>query len=260
MISIQNVTYNISGKTLIDSASMEFQPGKLNIIIGPNGAGKSTLIKLIGRQIKASSGKILFAGKELENYSDMELARVRAVLSQNIDIVFPMKVWEVVMMGRYPHFSGKFTTRDEEICTEAMDFVEILDFADRNYQTLSGGERQRVHFARIMSQIWGDGSDQCRYLFLDEPLTYLDVHYQFDFLYKIQELMKTGKLVVVGVLHDLNLSAKFGDYLVLLNNGRLLAKGSKFDVLTKGNITNAFRLEPDIIADHEKNALKIFFE
>lgn len=150
------------------------------------------------------------------------------------------------MMGRYPHFSGKPTEKDEIACKEAMRFFDVSDMPDRNYMTLSGGEKQRVHFARVISQIWYPVKNSCRYLILDEPLTFLDVHYQFDFMHKVVELLKSRDIVVIGVVHDLNLAARVADKIVLLNNGKLLASGNKNEVLTKENIEAAYRLEPVI--------------
>jgi iron complex transport system ATP-binding protein len=133
----------------------------------------------------------------------------------------------------------------------------VLDMADRNYMTLSGGEKQRVHFSRVISQIWYPVKGKCRYLVLDEPLTFLDVHYQFHFMYKIKELLQNDDMVVIGVVHDLNLAAKFADQITLLNQAKVLANGNKEEVLTKENIKTAYRLEPIIHSENE--SMHLFF-
>jgi iron complex transport system ATP-binding protein len=260
MLSATNITYKIGSKILLDDVSVIFEPGKLNLIIGPNGAGKSTLIKVLCNQVQPESGTILFGNKNINDYSTQKLGQIRSVLSQNIDLTFPLKVWEVVMMGRYPHFSVKPTERDEKACEEAMQFFDVLDLADRNYITLSGGEKQRVHFARVTAQIWYPVKDSCRYLIMDEPLTFLDVYYQFQFMHKIVELLKTNDIVVIGVVHDLNLTAKFADKIVLINQGKILAEGNKKEVFTKANIKTAYHLNPVIVTDEEKDLLYLFFD
>jgi len=258
MIAIKNITYKIGKKFLLEDVSVDFEAGKLNLIIGPNGAGKSTLTKIISNQIKPSEGQVYYANKNSLSIALTELARIRSVLSQNIDLTFPLKVNEVVMMGRYPHFVGKPTRKDEIACEEAMRFFDVLDMANRNYMTLSGGEKQRVHFARVVAQIWCPIKDSCRYLLLDEPLTFLDVRYQFNFMHKVLELLKNTDICVIGVVHDLNLAAKFADKILLLNNGKVLAAGSKWEVLSKENIRIAYQLEPII---HIKNeSMHLFFE
>ncbi|WP_339699624.1 heme ABC transporter ATP-binding protein [uncultured Marixanthomonas sp.] len=259
MIQTQNITYKIGDKVILDDISVTFKPGNLNLIIGPNGAGKSTLVKVICNQIKAKNGSVQYGNKNLTEMTVAQLAKMRAVLSQNIELAFPLQVSEVVMMGRYPHFSVKPTQKDETACEEAMRFFDVWDMANRDYMTLSGGEKQRVHFARVVAQIWYPPENNTgRYLVLDEPLTFLDVHYQFHFMHKLTELLKQKDIVIVGVVHDLNLAAKFADHIVLLDHGKLLAAGPKAEVLTKQHIKTAYRLEP--IIHNEKESMYLFFE
>ena len=99
--------------------------------------------------------------------------------------------------------------KDERIVDEVMQLFDVTEFKDRYYQTLSGGERQRVNFARVLAQLWRDGSvDSCRYLFLDEPLTFLDIRHQMDFMKRIRSFTDAAAVVTVGVVHDLNLAAR----------------------------------------------------
>ncbi|MEH6765812.1 MAG: heme ABC transporter ATP-binding protein [Aequorivita antarctica] len=258
MIETNNITYRIGNKTILKDISVCFEAGKINLILGPNGAGKSTLVKVICNQLKPQEGGVFYEGIDIRNTSVGELAKVRAVLSQNTELAFPLKVKEVVTMGRYPHFSVNPTSKDEKAVQEAMEFFDVSEMADRDYLTLSGGEKQRVHFARVVSQIWYPSENGCRYLVLDEPLTFLDVHYQFQFMHKLRELLKQKDLVIVGVVHDLNLAAKFADHLILLNNGELLASGSKEEVLNAENMKTAYRLEP--VIHNDERGMYLFFE
>jgi iron complex transport system ATP-binding protein len=258
MINAQNITYKIGDKIILNDVSVNFLPGKINLILGPNGAGKSTLVKVICNQIKPQEGNVLYQEVNIRNRSVAELAKIRAVLSQNTELAFPLKVKEVVMMGRYPHFSVKPSAKDEQATQEAMRFFDVEPMANRDYLTLSGGEKQRVHFARVVSQIWYPIESSCRYLVLDEPLTFLDVHYQFHFMNKLKELLQQDDIVIVGVVHDLNLAAKFADHLVLLNNGKLLAAGNKAEVLTQEHMKTAYRLDP--VIHNDDKGMYLFFE
>ena len=252
MLTGSNLTFRVGKKPLISDVSVSFDPGKLHLIVGPNGAGKSTLIKVLARFLRPQNGQVEYESKNVHNVSEAELAKHRAVLSQAIEIAFPLTVREVVMMGRYPHFSGRPGKMDQDIVDHVMIYFDVKEFRDRNYQTLSAGERQRVNFARVLAQLWradsSNGFFSCRYLFLDEPLTFLDIRHQIDFMKKIRAFTDASDVVTVGVVHDLNLAARFADQIVLLNDSRLVAKGTASEVLTTARIREVFGVEPILVA------------
>ncbi len=263
MLTAENITYRVGSKTLIEAASISFAPGKLHLMIGPNGAGKSTLIKLLAGSLRPQTGKVEYDGFDIRNSRGSELAKRRAVLSQAVEIAFPLTVREVVMMGRYPHFGGRPGATDVSIVDEMMDFFDVTEFADRNYQTLSGGERQRVNFARVLAQLWRpdarSSAASCRYLFLDEPLTFLDIHHQIEFMNKIRNFTDASDVVTVGVVHDLNLAARFADQIVLLSQGRIVASGTPTEVLTAARIRDVFQVETTFVPV-EKTGVHLVFD
>ena len=259
MIRVENISVKIGKKMLLDNVTASFEPGKMNLIIGPNGAGKSTFVNVLSGQLTPATGTVLYDDVDITKLPAAQLAKNRAVLSQNIQLTFPLNVWEVVMMGGYPHFISKPGDQDDEAVEGSMQLFDIWEMKDRNYMTLSGGEKQRVHFARVLCQLWFPLVGQTRYLMLDEPLTFLDVHYQFEFMRKLETLLADKNLVVVGVVHDLNLAARFADKIVLLNQGQVLACGSGREVLTKDNVLKAFHLQP-IIYENRNGSFNLFFE
>jgi iron complex transport system ATP-binding protein len=259
MVEAQNVGFRAGHRDLISGVSATFEPGKLHLLIGANGAGKSTLVKVLSRLLKPASGRVLYDGREVANASERELARRRAVLSQAIEVAFPLTVGEVVMMGRHPHFATRPSAHDGAIVSEVMEFFEVTDMAERSYPTLSGGEKQRVNFARVLAQVWQPLPGQHRILFLDGPLTFLDIRHQIDFMKKVRSTVNGGDMVVIGVVHDLNLAARFADRLLLLNQGRMLAEGASADVLTPENIRTAFGIEP-IVTTAPGGGMHLIFE
>jgi iron complex transport system ATP-binding protein len=270
MLEAGDITFRVGDKTLISNVSVAFAPGKLHLIIGPNGAGKSTLIKVLARLLRPQTGEVRYEGEDVRHASEAELAKRRAVLSQAIEVAFPLAVREVVMMGRYPHFGGRPGPADERIADELMRFFDVAEFAERDYQTLSGGERQRVNFARVLAQLWRGGSVQsqvvdspsklppCRYLFLDEPLTFLDIRHQIEFMKKVRAFTDAPDVVTVGVVHDLNLAARFADQIVLLDRGRVVANGTAAEVLSASRIREVFGVEPTFVPAGQSGVHLIF--
>ena len=262
MLTASQVTFRAGNKPLVSDISVSFAPARLHLIVGPNGAGKSTLIKVLARLLRPQTGRVEYEGADIRDVSDAELAKRRAVLSQAVEAAFPLTVPEVVMMGRYPHFGGRPGPIDEKIVDEVMAQFELTEFGNRYYQTLSGGERQRVNFARVLAQLWRDGStaaeSSCRYLFLDEPLTFLDIRHQIDFLKKIRAFAAAPDVITIGVVHDLNLAARFADHIVLLNDARIVANGTPAEVLTAERIQAVFGVQPTFIQSEHAGVQLIF--
>jgi len=259
MLTAENVSFRVGNKPLISAVSVSFAPGKLHLIIGPNGAGKSTLVKVLARLLRPQNGQVLYEGVDVSDANEAGLAKRRAVLSQAVEVAFPLSVREVVMMGRYPHFGGRPGPADEQIVDEVMHHFDVTELSERDYQTLSGGERQRVNFARVLAQLWHDGATSSyRYLFLDEPLTFLDIRHQIDFLKKIRTFTDAPDVVTVGVVHDLNLAARFADQIVLLNEGRVVANGTPAEVLTAKRIHEVFEVMPTFVPSEHSGIHLIF--
>jgi iron complex transport system ATP-binding protein len=261
MLTANNITFRVGNKVLISDISLSFAPGKLHLIIGPNGAGKSTLIKVLARLLRPQVGTVDYDGVDVSQTSELELAKRRAVLSQAVEVAFPLTVREVVLMGRYPHFGGRPAPTDHQIVDEVMEQFDVTEFSARNYQTLSGGERQRVNFARVLTQLWSDGRENessRRYLFLDEPLTFLDIRHQIEFMNKVHEFASAPDVVTVGVVHDLNLAARFADHIVMLNEARVVASGTPVEVLTIERIRNVFGVYPRFVDSEDSGFYMIF--
>ena len=270
MLEASHITFRVGSKALLSDVSVSFAPGRLHLIIGPNGAGKSTLIKVLARLLRPHAGRVAYEGEDVSRASEAELAKRRAMLSQAVEVAFPLTVREVVMMGRYPHFGNRPGPVDEKIADELMEFFDVTEFAGRNYQTLSGGERQRANFARVLAQLWRDGAappaasdsqptrTSCRYLFLDEPLTFLDIRHQIEFMKKVRVFADAPDVVTVGVVHDLNLAARFADQIVLLDRARVVAAGSPAEVLTAERIREVFAVEPTFVPVEQSGVHLIF--
>jgi iron complex transport system ATP-binding protein len=258
MIEARGITYAAGNHPILHGVSASFEPGRLHLILGPNGAGKSTLVKVLARLLRPNGGQVLYGGADVAGQSERALAERRAVLSQAVEIAFPLWVHEVVMMGRYPHFTGRPAARDTSVVAEVMRYCDVEGLAERSYPTLSGGEKQRVNFARVLAQIWEPRPDGGRYLFLDEPLTFLDIGHQIDLMRKLRNFGAAPDVTVIGVVHDLALAARFADQLIVLHQGAVLAAGSPAEVMTPEHVRAAFGVEPVSVATPDGRQHLIF--
>ena len=258
MLSVKNIQCSIGKKTILQDINLHFLPGEFNMILGPNGSGKSTLLKIISGELNGYTGEVLYEGIKPGSVGKNELAKIRAVMSQQPELSFPLTVKEVVMMGRYPHFSFHPTKKDEAICDEVIERMNIGSFSERNYLTLSGGEKQRVQFARILAQIWERPHTGYRYLLLDEPLASLDINYQQEFLQIAREFAKKNT-VLVAVIHDINLAIQFGDQLYLLKQGKLVASGPMREMIRVDLIKRVFGVNTVVIDNPVNNKPLVVF-
>jgi len=246
MLRTENISYTIDNKQILKNVSATFPAGEFNMILGPNGSGKSSFLKIFSGEINKFDGAVFYDDKKIREIKNEELAKKRAVMSQQSDLSFPLLVEEVVMMGRYPHFNFNPNKKDITICNEAIERMNLHEFKQRNYLTLSGGEKQRVQYARVLAQIWEKPAEGYRYLFLDEPLNSLDISYQHEFLESAVELVKEHT-VLITVMHDINLAAHYATNLFFFKNGELFIHGKPKDILKENIIENVFNVKTKVI-------------
>jgi iron complex transport system ATP-binding protein len=246
MLKTNNIFYSIGKKMILSDISAEFYPGEFNMILGPNGSGKSTFLKIFSGEINGYAGSVLYNDNLIAWQKKEALAKYRAVMSQQPELSFPLMVDEVVMMGRYPHFNFNPNKKDFDICNAVMERMKLTAFKERNYLTLSGGEKQRVQFARVLAQVWEKPAKGNRYLFLDEPLTSLDINYQQEFL-QIAKEFSLQDTVLIAVMHDINLATQYGDKLFFIKEGSLVGYGSPKEILTEALLHQVFDIKTTII-------------
>ncbi|TPL24278.1 heme ABC transporter ATP-binding protein [Mesorhizobium sp. B2-4-10] len=239
MIEARDVSVAIGRKGIVAGVDFEVRPGEISAIVGPNGSGKTTFLKALSGEL-AHTGRIAINGRELSTITPVEAATLRAVLPQATTLSFPFTVREIVRLGLVGGRSGVLPGEDERLPERALARVDLDGFAGRFYQELSGGEQQRVQLARVLCQVWAPVLDgKPRYLFLDEPVSSLDIKHQLIIMNIARDFARTGG-GVVAILHDLNLTAMYADRIFVMHRGRLAATGSPQDVLSDDLIERVF--------------------
>ena len=241
-------------RRILDAVSLAVAPGEMVAVIGPNGAGKSTLLQALAGGLEPDRGAVALGGRPLGAWPAKELARRRAVLSQNATLGFPFTALQVVLVGRSPHMGRHPARADLRAAAAAMSETGVLHLAERSYPTLSGGEKQRVQLARVLAQIArpeeaNDGAAaRERYLLLDEPTNNLDLAHQHLALGAARRLADSG-VAVLAVLHDPNHAAGYADRIHVLQQGRTIAAGTPRAVLTAELMRSVFGVVARVMSE-----------
>ena len=239
MIEARDVSVDIAGKRIVGGVDFDARPGEVAAIVGPNGSGKTTFLKALSGEF-AYTGRIALNGHNLSSMRPAEMAVHRAVLPQATTLSFPFTVREVVKLGLVGGRSGALPGEDARLPERALARVDLDGFAGRFYQELSGGEQQRVQLARVLCQVWAPVLDgKPRYLFLDEPVSSLDIKHQLIIMNIARDFARRGG-GVIAILHDLNLTAMYADRIFVMHRGRLAADGSPQEVLSDDLIEKVF--------------------
>ena len=239
---------------VVNGVSFEVAPRSIFGLIGPNGSGKTTLFKCICGLLKPWSGTIRLGEDDISRIPRRRLARVAAFIPQIHTVPFPYTVEEYVLMGRYPHRGrmSAFTGEDRAIVDETMEMLRIDHVRHQRIQRLSGGEVQRVFLACGLVQ-------RPEILLMDEPTTHLDIGHQVRLLNMLHTLSRETGLTVLVTLHDLNLAGMYCTSLALLDNGRIHARGTPDEVLTRDNIEHVYRVRSEVARDPHLNRPHVYF-
>lgn len=238
-LKIENVECRYGSTRVLENLSFEANRGDFIGLIGPNGSGKTTLLRSISSVLKPYVGTVFLDGRDVYSLKTKEVAKNVAVVPQDTSpSTFLFSALEIVLMGRTPHLKWLESEgeRDHAIAERAMKFTNTWHLADRLFTELSGGEKQRVIIARALTQ-------EPKVLLLDEPTSHLDINYQVEILDLIKKLREERKLTIIAVFHDLNLAARYCDYLILLNQGEIESIGAPEAVLTPENIKRVYHAE-----------------
>ncbi|WP_371377081.1 ABC transporter ATP-binding protein [Sporomusa aerivorans] len=243
-ILAQKLTVAYEENLVVDELDLTLPQGKITAIIGPNGCGKSTILKAVGRILQPRNGTVYLNGKDIRLLSTQEVARKMAILPQSPQAPAGLTVGELVAYGRFPYQRGfgKLNPEDKKIIAWALEMTKLTDAELKVVDTLSGGQRQRVWIAMALAQ-------QTDLILLDEPTTYLDLAYQLEVLELLYRLNREQGSTIVMVLHDLNLAARFADYLVAVRGGRIIRHGTPAEVMTAEVLRETFRIEAKLVTE-----------
>jgi len=235
MIEVKDLSFSYGKNPILDKIGFCVNEGEALSIIGPNGSGKTTLLRCMNR-ILNPAGEVTVDGINIKELNRIEVARIFGYVPQDGFYQFPQTVFDTVLLGRKPYITWGVSRKDIEIISTYLDLMDLEKFALRYFNELSGGERQRALIARALS-------GEPKVLLLDEPTSNLDLKHQYEIFKMIKKLAKENNITVILAIHDLNLSARFSDRIIMLKEGKIFAEGIPEAVLIPENIRNVYGIE-----------------
>lgn len=239
MLDVKKVSCGYNGFDVLHDIDLSVKSGENLCILGANGSGKSTLLKAISGFLPVK-GTIEIDGVNITDMKRKELAKKVGVMSQMSSIYFSYTVYETVLLGRYLHLKEnsfkKPSVKDREYVKECLEAVNMYDIKDKQINTLSGGQLQRTYLARTFAQ-------DPNMILLDEPTNHLDLKHQLELLEHLKNWTKKKNHAVIGVFHDINIAMTIADKVLLLDEGRVAAYGSKEEVLTSNKLKQTYGVD-----------------
>jgi len=241
-LEVRGIRIDYGSRGVLSDVSFAVAGGEAVALIGPNGAGKTSLLRAITGLLRPRAGEVLVDGNPLASIERAALARLVAVVPGQTVVAFPMRVEELVALGRVPHEHPLLGLRpvDHERIAAAMARVGITALCDRDVRELSLGERQLAVLAMAIAQ-------DARILLLDEPTVHLDLRHQVRVMELLRDLAARDGVTILAVLHDIALARLFFDRLLLLDGGRLVADGTPAEVLTASTISTVYGVDPHLV-------------
>lgn len=243
MIKLNKISCGYGSKEVLHDISLLIPANKTTAVLGPNGCGKSTLLKSIIKLLNITKGEILINNKDLNIFTANELSRYISYLPQNKEIP-DIPVMRMVLNGRFPYlkYPRRYTKADFEIVENILKKLNLHEYKDLSIKKLSGGIQQKVFIAMALAQ-------DTPVILLDEPTSFLDISHQIEFMELTKLLAEEGKTILM-VLHDITLTMKYCDNIIIMNDGKISGYGTPKEIYNNQLINKAFDINLMCTADN----------
>jgi ABC-type Mn2+/Zn2+ transport system ATPase subunit len=211
IIELDHVTVRYPFHVALEDVTLHVPAGRFLAIVGPNGAGKTTLLKVVLGVVRPTEGEVRVFGRHPWKMGEERRRMGYVPQVMTVDLTFPVRAREVVMMGRYGRIglARRPSVKDREAAARAMDRVGVSHLAGEPLARLSGGQRQRVFVARALA-------NDPELLLLDEPTTGVDIATTESFYELLKRLQSDGMTILV-VSHDVGVVAKYADWVACIS-------------------------------------------
>ena len=212
VIKLDHISHSYGDKPVLQDVNLEIKQGTFMGLVGPNGGGKTTLIKIILGLIEPTAGNVYLLDQQISKFHDWNRIGFVSQKANTFNKGFPATVFEVVAMGLtakigYLKFMRK---KHKQKVLEAIDMVDMREYAYKNIGELSGGQQQRIFIARALVS-------EPSLLILDEPTVGIDYKNVERFYELLHELNTKQNLTLLLVTHDTGVMTEYATNVVCLN-------------------------------------------
>ncbi|AMH94913.1 ABC transporter ATP-binding protein [methanogenic archaeon ISO4-H5] len=240
-IKLENIEFGYDPKIpVIKGISYTLDKPEFICIMGPNGVGKSTLIHCLNKILKPTAGVVYLDGRDVQEMKLKELASHMGYVPASSQDSFPLTVVDTVMVGLQNDFKFGTNASDLQKVYDVLKLMKVEHLAMKNFNELSAGQHQKVMLARGLVRT-------PEIVLLDEPTSNLDIKHQIQVTKTLSELPRTKGMMVIMISHDINITAKYADRIILISDGKVYADGTPLEVLTKENIRDVYDVEADVL-------------
>ncbi|MFH1243192.1 MAG: ABC transporter ATP-binding protein [Pseudomonadota bacterium] len=243
MLCVHGLFFSYKKTEILSDIRLELRKGEVLGIVGPNGAGKTTLLRCIAGIARPEKGSIRIDGRDIFGMKKQNLAKRIGYVPQTAPYKFPVTVFETVLMGRRPYISWRPSENDLKVVADLLRSMDLADIAMRYFDQLSGGQKQKVLLAKAFAQ-------ETDLLLLDEPTSNLDLRHQMEVMEMISSMAREKGIAAILAMHDLNLTSRFANTILMLNNGKTFCIGEPYQVMTRENIASVYGVETEINASN----------
>ena len=240
-LAVQGLTAGYGREDVLHGLSTPaLAAGEVTALLGPNGSGKSTLLKALAGLVRTRAGQALLDGQELTRLNHAERARHVVYLPQSLPAAVHLRVFESVLVAA--RASDRLAAAvDLQAIDRLLERLGIAHLALHYLDALSGGQKQLVGLAQALIR-------HPRVLLLDEPLSALDLNYQFHVMRLLKQETRDHGLISLIVLHDLNVALQHADQAVMIHEGRLHAAGAPAEVITPASLASVYGVQARVEA------------
>ena len=239
-IKTEKLSAGYSKEIIIQNVNITVEAGKIATLIGPNGSGKSTILKTITRQLKILGGNISVMEQDITRLRNIDIARLMSMVTTERIHPEHMTCRDMVATGRYPYTGrlGILSDEDWHEVDAAIKAVHAEEVASKDFNMISDGQRQRIMLARAICQ-------NTPIIVLDEPTSFLDMHYKLDILKTIWHLARDKNKSIIMALHELDLVKAISDSIICIGNGHIVKTGSPNEIFSGNFIQQLYGIEDD---------------